>query len=215
MLLGVLSQGNGQFDPNMYVFYPPRIHEPKNYNASVIECQNTCGDAYFTCLDGRCPDYDAASGSDDVKTLALTPGFRIEKVSPGFFSRFLYYLTFGLAGRIKAEDLSLEPASNINIRPQQVTQFVDYSIVHDIQCHDKCQKAFTTCWDACFCDAYPGAEECVPKMMVFPHKPAPMRVTGATGYPHAIIVTMRVTGATGYPQENLETTTYSFQWNNI
>ncbi|XP_052803311.1 uncharacterized protein LOC128233602 [Mya arenaria] len=150
------------------------LHDPSSHNAAIRACQAECGDTYFRCLEKGCP-HTTTVPNKESNFRGHTASFVIAQEKPGFLSRFLYYLTFGLFGArtLKASPESMLSSSGGKENPLEA----------DITCHDACQTDFRKCWKDCFCAVYPENNDCKPVLFVYPLPQVPNRVTGATGFP--------------------------------
>ncbi|KAH3730829.1 uncharacterized protein LOC127853520 [Dreissena polymorpha] len=168
---------------NFYIM-PPRfesVFDPASFNVTISTCHESCGDQYFNCFVDTCQDVDVVSNRRHSTDNDVTNTQLIKLVDkPGFVSRFLYYLSFGLVGRAKARvalanDIAIEKVSSTRGSPR----------MSEKECHDACQQTFRICHKDCICKLHPSEPRCQPPMLVFPdgHKPAIFRAYGATGRP--------------------------------
>lgn len=79
-----------------------------------------------------------------------------------FWSRFLYYFSFGILG----SNSKTHRDENISRSSFIEDTNVDSSIDQQYMCQKNCTKVFRDCYFNCVCRASPGAQECQPIIVI-------------------------------------------------
>ncbi|KAL4228742.1 hypothetical protein ACF0H5_011785 [Mactra antiquata] len=144
---------------------PKGTFDPSSFTTEIAGCHIQCGNEYYDCAAFWCAMMEQSSNDRIEGSIKKSV-----ELKPTFWSKFLYYFTFGLVGSIKSSRRVLDMEM---IKPTlQINENQPTTIDKQYSCEHNCTNRFRNCYSDCVCDVRPLDEPCR-KIIVVPQTLVP------------------------------------------